>query len=107
MQPQVFDELRCAASKIHISFDRWTVKGGKRGFFSIVAHFATAKGDLRDVAIDLPQLSGAYTSDRIADCVAETLTTRLITTLLSRPLERSLALSLSIAGYVVALIQST
>ncbi|KAI0569381.1 hypothetical protein Alg215_11671, partial [Pyrenophora tritici-repentis] len=30
-------------------------------------------GDLRDVAIDLPQLSGAYTGDRIADCVAKTL----------------------------------
>ncbi|KAA8615967.1 hypothetical protein PtrV1_11367 [Pyrenophora tritici-repentis] len=73
MQPQVVDELRCAASKIHISFDGWTVKGGKRGFFGIVAHFATAEGDLRDVAIDLPQLSGAHTGDRIADCVAETL----------------------------------
>ena len=73
MQPQVVDELRCSASKIHISFDGWTVKGGKRGFFGIVAHFATAEGDLRDVAIDLPQLSGAHTGDRIADCVAETL----------------------------------
>ncbi|KAI1508853.1 hypothetical protein Ptr86124_012152 [Pyrenophora tritici-repentis] len=73
MQPQVVDELRCAASRIHISFDGWTVKGGKRGFFGIVAHFATAEGDLRDVAIDLPQLSGAHTGDRIADCVAETL----------------------------------
>ncbi|PWO19726.1 SnoaL-4 domain containing protein, partial [Pyrenophora tritici-repentis] len=69
----VVDKLRCAASKIHISFDGWTVKGGKRGFFGIVAHFATAKGDLRDVAINLPQLLGAYTSDRIANCVAETL----------------------------------
>ncbi|KAG9376260.1 hypothetical protein A1F94_012807 [Pyrenophora tritici-repentis] len=48
-------------------------KRGKRGFFGIVAHFATAEGDLRDVAIDLPQLSGAYTGDRIADCVAKTL----------------------------------
>jgi hypothetical protein len=73
MQPQVFDELRCAASRIHISFNEWTVKGGKRGFFSIVAHFATAEGDLRDVAINLPQLSGAPTDDRIADCVAKTL----------------------------------
>ena len=73
MQPQVVDELRCAASRIHISFDGWTIKGGKRGFFGIVAHFATAAGDLRDVAIDLPQLSGAHTGDRIADCVAETL----------------------------------
>jgi hypothetical protein len=73
MQPKFVDELRCAASKIHISFNRWTVKGGKRSFFSIVAHFATAKGNLRDVSINLPQLLGAHTSDRIADCVAETL----------------------------------
>jgi hypothetical protein len=73
MQPQVVDELKRAASKIHISFDGWTVKGGKRGFFGIVAHFATADGNLKDVAIDLPQLAGAHTGDRIADCVAETL----------------------------------
>jgi hypothetical protein len=51
IQAQVVDELRCTASRIHISFDGWTVTGGKRDFFGIVAHFATAEGDLRDVAI--------------------------------------------------------
>jgi hypothetical protein len=73
MQPQVVLELCRASSKIHISFDGWTVKGGKRGFFGIVAHFVTAEGNLRDIAIDLPQLAGAHTGDRIADCVSETL----------------------------------
>jgi hypothetical protein len=73
MQPQVINELRNAASKIHISFDGWTTKGGKRGFFGIVAHYATANGDVKDVAIDLPHLAGSHTGDRIACCVEETL----------------------------------
>ena len=32
MQPQVVIELSNALSKIHISFDGWTMLGGKRGF---------------------------------------------------------------------------
>ncbi|KAI2478043.1 Dimer-Tnp-hAT domain containing protein [Pyrenophora tritici-repentis] len=54
--------------KIHISFDGWTTKGGKRGFFGVVAHYATATGDVRDVAIDLPHLAGVYSGERIASC---------------------------------------
>ncbi|RYN17161.1 hypothetical protein AA0112_g12189 [Alternaria arborescens] len=73
MQPQVVARLRTAASKIYISFDGWTTRGGKRGFFGIVAHFVLASGILEDVAIDLPQLAGAHTGDRIADCVEKTL----------------------------------
>jgi hypothetical protein len=73
MQPQVVARLRTAASKIHISFDGWTTRGGKRGFFGIVAHFVSASGILEDVAIDLPQLAGAHTGDRIANCVEKTL----------------------------------
>ncbi|KAG9375521.1 hypothetical protein A1F94_013912 [Pyrenophora tritici-repentis] len=35
MQPQIVCALSEAASKIHISFDGWTTKGGKRGFFGV------------------------------------------------------------------------
>ena len=73
MQPQVVKQLGEAASKIHISFNGWTTKGGKRGFFGVVAHYATARGVVKDVAIDLPQLTGAHTGDRIADCIEKTL----------------------------------
>jgi hypothetical protein len=73
MQPQVVKQLGEAISKIHISFDGWTTKGGKRGFFGVVAHYATAHGVIKDVAIDLPQLTGAHTGDRIADCIERTL----------------------------------
>ena len=73
MAPQVVAELSQAASKIHISFDGWTTKGGKRGFFGVVAHYATADGDIRDVAIDLPQLAGVHSGDRIADCIDQVL----------------------------------
>jgi hypothetical protein len=73
MQPQVVKQLEEAASKIHINFDGWTTKGGKRGFFGVVAHYATTHGVVKDVAIDLPQLTGAHTGDRIADCIEKTL----------------------------------
>jgi hypothetical protein len=75
MEPQVAKAISRAASKVHISFDGWTIKGGKRGFFGIVAHFADANGILRDLPIALPQLSGAHTGARIADIVAQTLET--------------------------------
>jgi hypothetical protein len=73
MQPQVVKQLEEAVSKIYISFDGWTTKGGKRGFFGVVAHYATAHGVVKDVAINLPQLTGAHTGDRIADCIEKTL----------------------------------
>ncbi|KAI2475192.1 hypothetical protein Ptr902_13390 [Pyrenophora tritici-repentis] len=59
--------------KIHISFDGWTTKGGKRGFFGVVAHYATATGDVRDVAIDLPHLAGVHSGERIASCINQVL----------------------------------
>jgi hypothetical protein len=48
-------------------------KGGKRGFLSIVAQFATADGDVIDVPIDLPQLTGAHTGEQLAEAVTLTL----------------------------------
>ena len=73
MKPQVISLLDSAMSQVYISFDGWTTKGSKRGFFGIVAHFVDSRGIVRDVAIDLPQLSGAHSGDRIADCVKKTL----------------------------------
>ncbi|EFQ91279.1 hypothetical protein PTT_11921 [Pyrenophora teres f. teres 0-1] len=61
LKPQIVLALSAAISKIHISFDGWTTKGGKRGFFGIVAHFATAAGAVHDLPIGLPQLAGAHT----------------------------------------------
>jgi hypothetical protein len=75
MEPQVIAVLSSAVSKIHISFDGWTTKGGKRGFFSIIAHFCDASGTVRDLPIALPQLTGAHTGERIAEVVAKTLKT--------------------------------
>jgi hypothetical protein len=42
------------------SFDGRTIKGGKRGFFGIVAHFANASGVIQDLPIDLKQLAGSH-----------------------------------------------
>ncbi|KAG9388507.1 hypothetical protein A1F94_001399 [Pyrenophora tritici-repentis] len=69
MQPQIVCALSEAASKIHISFDGWTTKGGKRGFFGVVAHFANASGVIQDLPIALPHLAGSHTGDAIADTI--------------------------------------
>jgi len=61
LQPRVVAAIAGACSKIHISFDGWTTKGGKRGFLGIVAHFATVDRTLLDMPIDLPQLTSAHT----------------------------------------------
>ncbi|KAI1552791.1 hypothetical protein PtrEW7m1_012394, partial [Pyrenophora tritici-repentis] len=73
LRPQVVRALAEAESKVHISFDGWTTKGGKRGFFSVVAHYANSKGAIVDLPIALPQLVGAHTGEAIADAVTKIL----------------------------------
>jgi hypothetical protein len=73
LRPIVVKELSCARSKIHLSFDGWTTKGGKRGFLGIVAYYVIGDGKLRDLPIALPQLTGAHSGKRIAEVVLEIL----------------------------------
>ena len=73
IQSQVIQSLSAAASKIHISFDGWTTRGGKRGYLGVVAHFANASGVIQDLPINLPQLAGAHTAEAIAKTVIKTL----------------------------------
>jgi hypothetical protein len=61
-----------------MSFDGWTTKGGTRGFFGIVAYFATSSGEIYDLPIALPQLTGAYTGEATATAVVATLRSYLI-----------------------------
>jgi hypothetical protein len=58
--PRVVLDLSEAVSKIHISFDGWTTKGGKKGYLGIVAHNVNGCGKLVDMPIALPQLMGAH-----------------------------------------------
>jgi hypothetical protein len=73
IKPRVIQLLAGAISMIHISFNGWTTKGGKRGFLGVVAHFADAYGKLRDPPIALPQLTGAHTGENIAEVIASIL----------------------------------
>ncbi|KAG9382290.1 Dimer-Tnp-hAT domain containing protein [Pyrenophora tritici-repentis] len=57
---KVVASLSESMSKVHISFDGWTTKGGKRGYRS---------GELRDLPIALPQLTGAHTGEAMAEVV--------------------------------------
>jgi hypothetical protein len=43
MQPSVKTALSKALSKIYISFDGWTTRGGKRDFMGVVAHYHGAE----------------------------------------------------------------
>jgi hypothetical protein len=73
LKPLVVRELSRSLSQIHLSFDGWTTKSGKKGFLSIVAHYVTAAGELRDLPIALPQLTGSYSGERIGEIVLTTL----------------------------------
>jgi hypothetical protein len=79
IQLRVIEAIRTARSKIYISFDGWTTKGGKRGFLGNVPHFATVDGIVVDMSIDLPQFVGAHTCERLAEVITLTLTTYGIT----------------------------
>jgi hypothetical protein len=46
LKPLVVKELLGSISKIHLSFDSWTTKGGKKGFLSIVAYYVTVTSKL-------------------------------------------------------------
>jgi hypothetical protein len=71
--PRVVWGLSNALSKIHISFDGWTTKGGKRGYLGIVAHYVNHNGELVDLPIALPQLMGAHSGNNMATVVQNTL----------------------------------
>jgi hypothetical protein len=73
IQPQVLQALSEAAGKIHISFDGSTTKGGKRGFFGVITHYANASGVIEYLPIDLPQLAGSRTGEAIASALIQTL----------------------------------
>ena len=73
LKPRVVKELSQALSKIHVSFDGWTTKGGKRGYLGIVVHYVDARGNLQDLPIALPQLTGAHSGQKMADVVLKTL----------------------------------
>jgi hypothetical protein len=73
LKPCVVQQLSQALSKIHISFNRWTTKGGKRGFLGVVAHYVNSKAELQDVPIALPQLTSAHSGGMMAEVVIETL----------------------------------
>ncbi|KAG9387038.1 Dimer-Tnp-hAT domain containing protein [Pyrenophora tritici-repentis] len=67
--PKVIASLSELMSKVYISFDGWTTKGGKRGYLGIVAHYVDSSGELRDLPIALPQLTGAHTGEAMAEVV--------------------------------------
>ena len=69
LKPKVVAELSESISKIYISFDGWTTKGGKRGYLGIVAHYVDSSGKLKDLPIALPQLAGAHTGEAMAEIV--------------------------------------
>jgi hypothetical protein len=60
-------------SQIHLSFDGWMTKGSKKGFLGIVAYYVTATGELRDLPIALPQLTGSHSGKRMGKIVPATL----------------------------------
>lgn len=73
LKPRVVSELSQALSKIHITFDGWTTKGGKRGFLGVVAHYVDRRGKLVDLPIALPELVGSHSGQAMAKVIHKTL----------------------------------
>jgi hypothetical protein len=73
LEPRVVKELLQALSKVYVKFDSWTTQGGKHGFLGIVVHYIDSRGNLQDLPIALPQLTGAHSGERIAEVILETL----------------------------------
>jgi hypothetical protein len=69
LKPKVVAELSQSISKIHISFDGWTTKGGKHRYLDIVAHYVDSHSHLKNLPITLSQLAGAYSGEAMADVV--------------------------------------
>jgi hypothetical protein len=67
--PKVVASLSQSISKIHISFDGWTTKGGKKGYLGIVAHYVDSSGKLMDLPIALLQLTGVHSGEAMAEVV--------------------------------------
>lgn len=65
--------MRKAQLLIHISFDNWTLTGGKLALTGICVHHLDSKGRLIDYMPGLPELHGAHTGNNIASVVAATL----------------------------------
>jgi len=59
-------------SLIHVSFDNWTTKGGKKAFTGIYVHYLSRDGLVEEYPVALPQLAGVHTGERIAEVVQET-----------------------------------
>jgi hypothetical protein len=73
LQPIVKAALLTALSKIHISFNGWTTRGGKRGFLGVVAHYVNSDSKVVNLPIALPQLTGAHSGEKIAEIVSKLL----------------------------------
>lgn len=50
LKPRVIKELSKTLSEIHLSFDGWTTKSGKRGFLKIVSVLRRHPGQLKEHA---------------------------------------------------------
>jgi hypothetical protein len=73
MFPRVVADLSESISKIHISFDGWTTKGGKQGYLGMVAHYVNPCGELKDLPIALPQLMGDHSGVNTANVILRVL----------------------------------
>ncbi|KAK1914222.1 hypothetical protein P3342_007468 [Pyrenophora teres f. teres] len=67
--PRIVLALSEAASKIHVSFNSWTTKGGKKGYLGIIAHFVNRLSKLIDLPIALPQLMGPHSGENMVEIV--------------------------------------
>jgi len=67
--PTVRQRLANSLSKIRISFDNWTTRGGKKALTGIFVHHLNQNYSVDDYPIGLPLLSSVHTGERIGEVV--------------------------------------
>ena len=73
-QAAVIDELACARSKLHFSFDGWTTRSGKHSLTGVCVHHLNREGRVVDYLIALPELLGRHTGINYAEVIGNVLT---------------------------------
>jgi hypothetical protein len=73
-QPAVINELACARSKLHFSFDGWTTRSGKHSLTGVCVHHLNREGRVVDYLIALPELLGRHTGINYAEVIGNVLT---------------------------------
>ncbi|TKA59147.1 hypothetical protein B0A49_13257 [Cryomyces minteri] len=67
------EQLKQAASKIHISFDGWSTRSGRHALTGVCVHYLDDQGVMRDFLLALPEQLGQHSGFNYAEVVGSVI----------------------------------